>query len=204
MSTEVNLLISLKAHEESLDFGKNYAKYYFSQNDENKASIEQCEKIAADCFLQNKSQMLGICSISECPVNTAKEYYGKATEETIQRAMYSTMDLCENCHLAQNCEGCYYNFLQNTCGFIRKISLNIEEGVNDFVLLANYVQTFNFDKSLYLYIISKKLPNCTEISPFIERAWNVALDLPHGHSCKIYCGCSTDCKNNSNKKSVKK
>ena len=78
---------SAKAEQEIKEFCKNSV---------NKDKMFKNETEARNWYLQNYQDGMQVCNLYDCPIKTAKEFYGKVNEQTIKKALEQIPYYSEN------------------------------------------------------------------------------------------------------------
>ncbi len=136
------------------------------------------------------------CCLLECPIETADEFYGAITEETIAKAMEIIPYRKSNCprtdyYLYSNLEpGTIY--LQGHCCYCRHLIATKSESDIEVTVLANLVQTLRLPKELFvdlLGFISEKYHKNIEL---VETLWELGRKVPKAFACRCHCEQKTD------------
>ena len=65
----------------------------FCENSVNKDKMFKNETEARNWYLQNYQDGMQVCNLYDCPIKTAKEFYGKVNEQTIKKALEQNKEL---------------------------------------------------------------------------------------------------------------
>lgn len=167
---------SAKAEQEIKEFCKNSV---------NKDKMFKNETEARNWYLQNYQDGMQVCNLYDCPIKTAKEFYGKVNEQTIKKALEQIPYYSENKEGA-NLLGCSeeYLYISNHCDYLKTKKQSLDN-------FSSICQTVGFSKeSLKDYFNLNCEQNTT--AEELDKIWDEVKKLPKGNLCKKYCNIATN------------
>lgn len=156
-------------------------------------NVKELINEVVDDLLYGDGQMANSSELFECPVKTAKEFFGQINENTIKQAWDAIphncgprdrdLRICEYLGYAQ-----YVYYLSNKCGYCKSLMTKKSITGVDVIKLASLVQTLDLPKQVYLDYLDYMDSHFDTVRFFDkEKLWEEAKKAPKGMICKNFC-----------------